>query len=200
MEFSGVMLILITIGADFDQCFHRFHAKISYADRDDHMCFWVAREDFFKLETFIQAYDIFLHSPLPFVAYRGKIGISREFCSWDSHNGVQALLICTYLADVDSLDEIDVLDMYAKYVRAWNGDADEKSPYSLRFKSSSAQEFLILLETLDVLITGSQINDDHLLLNGDEQLWRDIGWAKNWYEVGRKRLKRRNLLAFNPEL
>ncbi len=85
---------------------------------------------------------------------------------------------------IHSQDEIDVLDMYQKYVKAWNGDADGRSPFSRAFKQRNAQEFVILLETLDVLLGNATITDDHILLNGDSELWHNLGWSRNWYEFG----------------
>ncbi|WP_036608786.1 AAA family ATPase [Oribacterium sp. P6A1] len=166
---------------------HLFHSKISCYRRNDHICIWVAREDFFTLEQHLGKYDSILFTPLPFVAYRNKLGISREFWSWESHNGVQATLICTYLRSKSDTAKIDVLEMYSKYVSAWNGDLAAEDVFTKEFKGGNAQEFLVLLETLDVLMGNDVIDDGHLLLNADAKLWHDLGKSKNWYEVGMNR-------------
>ena len=142
------------------------------------------RPDFFALERHVTELDTPICTPLPFTAYRGDIGISRELASWDSHNGVQASLIGCYLESVGSEKDVDVLDMYAHYVRAWNGDLPKDHPMSKEFRNANAQELLILLETLDVLLGNSELIDGGLLLNGDASLWHDLGSARNWYKLG----------------
>ena len=179
--FEDVIQFLITHGS------HRCHAKISLSKRNDHICLWIAREDFFALEAHLEKYSSLFTEALPFVAYRNNIGISRELVSWDSHNGIQADLICVYLQNVSSADDVDVLHMYETYVKAWNGDLDSSHPFTRMYKSGNAQELLILLESLDVILGNNIISDDHLLLNGDAKLWHDLGASKNWFEVGEKR-------------
>jgi hypothetical protein len=180
--FENVVRFLVTEGS------HRFHAKVSRIKRSDQICLWVSREDFFALERHVTRIDIPLCTPLPFTAYRGDIGISRELASWNSHNGVQASLIGCYLDGVDSEKDVDVLDMYAQYVSAWNGDLPKDHPMSKEFRNASAQELLILLETLDVLLGNSEIVDNSLLLNGDASLWHALGSARNWYKLGQQLL------------
>ncbi|MCR5603803.1 MAG: hypothetical protein K6G27_08895 [Lachnospiraceae bacterium] len=177
--FEDVLRFLIDNGK------HLFHAKVSRMPRNDHICLWIGREDFFLLEDYIIKYDKILFSPLPFVAYRKKLGISREFYSWESHNGVQSELISLYLKNIGSRDEIDVIDMYSHYTSAWNGDAEDDDPFTDAFKRENAQALLILLESLNVIMGNEEIGDDHLLLNGDGGLWHSLGNAKNWYEVDR---------------
>ena len=165
---------------------HRFHAKVARYKRNDHICIWIAREDFFDLEKYIEKYNTILIKPLPFIAYRNKLGISREFYSWDSHNGVQASMICLYLNHIDNIDDIEVLTMYSQYVKAWNGELPEEHYLTQEYKRSNAQELLILIETLNVLLENSSITDDHPLLNGDDDLWCALGESKNWHQVGQK--------------
>ncbi len=157
---------------------YRFHVKTAKIQRNDHMCFWLAREDFFRFETYVQKYD--LSTPLPFIAYRGKLGISHELGSFDSHTGIQAMVISSYLQAVASEQDIDLLDMYSMYVKSWNGEGLET------FKGHNAQELLILLETLDVLLGNNTISDDHILLTDDADFWRKLSDSKNWYQVGKK--------------
>lgn len=168
-------------------CNRRFHAKVSRYKRSDQICLWIPREDFFALERHIATFDEELVTPLPFVAYRNKLGISREFCKWDSHNGAQATLISCYLQQIKDEAEIDAIDMYSLYVRAWNGELDESHPFTKEFKRNDAQELLVLLETLDVILGNATLTDDCLLLSNDGSLWGDLGCAKNWHAVGAAR-------------
>ena len=165
---------------------HRFHAKVARRRRSDHICLWTAGEDFFALENYLKKYDKDLITPLPFIAYRNKLGISREFYSWDSHNGVQASMISLYLKHIENIADVEVLTMYSEYVKAWNGELPDDHYLTKEYKRSNTQEFLILIETLDVLLGNSKITDDHFLLNGDEALWMALGESKNWWQVGKK--------------
>ena len=165
---------------------HRFHAKVARRRRTDHICLWTAREDFFALEKYLKKVDKDLITPLPFIAYRNKLGISREFYSWDSHNGVQASMISLYLQHIDNISDVEVLTMYSEYVKAWNGELPDDHYLSKEYKRNNAQEFLILIETLDILLGNSKITDDHFLLNGDENLWMALGEAKNWFQIGKR--------------
>ena len=136
------------------------------------------------MEKYLKKYNQDLTTPLPFVAYRDKLGISREFYSWDSHNGVQASMISQYLKHIVNISDIEILSMYSEYVKAWNGELPDDHYLSKEYKRSNAQEFLVFIETLDILLGNSKIADDHLLLNGDETLWFTLGESKNWWEVG----------------
>jgi hypothetical protein len=161
-----------------------FHAKISIRERKDHICLWVSNADFYTLEKYLSKFDDLLCSPLDFVPYRGKVGITREFFSWSSYNGLVSELIALYFETVSSEEDVDVIDMYSKYVSAWNGDNDEKNPFMDRFKASNAQELIVLLESLDVIVGNKVIQDESILLNGDDSMWRALGESKNWHDVG----------------
>ena len=166
-----------------DEGGYRMHAKIARCRRDDHICLWVSRDDFHLVEDYAAEHATDLVCTLPFVAYRGKLGITREFCGWKSYNGVVSELIAAYLAQVDDASDIDVVEMYDAYVRAWNGDLGDNEAFTRAFKHSDAQELLVLLETLDVLLGNASLDDGHLLLNCDGDMWHALGSARNWFEV-----------------
>ncbi len=161
-----------------------FHAKVSIRERNDHICLWVSNEDFYKLARHMSEYDELLHTPLEFVPYSKKIGITREFYSWSSYNGLVSELIALYLQNISSEDDIDVMDMYSKYVRAWNGDLEENDSFCDRFKASNAQELIILLESMDVIINDAPLHDDNIIYNSNGKMWCALGKSKNWHEVG----------------
>lgn len=129
-------------------------------------------------------YDELLYTPLEFVPYRKKIGITREFYSWSSYNGLVSELIALYLQNISSKDDIDVMDMYSKYVRAWNGDLEDNDSFGDRFKASNAQELIILLESMDVIINDAPLHDDNIMYNSNGKMWCALGQSKNWHEVG----------------
>lgn len=72
---------------------NRFHAKVSRVKRKDSMCFWVPRHAFHILESHFSECSDVIGGAMPFIAYRGRLGISRELATFDSHNSEQALLI-----------------------------------------------------------------------------------------------------------
>lgn len=167
-----------------NNCTGMFHAKVTKILRDDQICMWICREDFFQLEEYLKSCSDKLYTPLKFIAYRGKIGISRELYELNSHNGLQAKLISTYFKTIDAVAEIDLLDMYKKYVAAWNGKLPENDIFTKEFKYSNAQEFIILLETLHILIGDGSIDDNHILLSNDAKIWLILKWTKDWGEIG----------------
>jgi hypothetical protein len=160
-----------------------FRAKVTKIMRNDQICMWLCRNDFFIVEDYIKRYEDKLCTPLKFIAYRGKLGISRELYEQNSHNGLQAILINTYFKTIDLDDEIDLIDMYEKYVSAWNGKLPDGDIYVNEFRCSNAQEFIILLETLKVLIGGGIIDDNHILLSDNEKIWSILCWSNNWKEL-----------------
>lgn len=168
----------------FDNGNHLFHAKTSLQHRDDHICLWVAREDFFLLEKYMEKYDDLLMKPLDFVAYRGKLGITREFHSWSSHNGFISELIAIYLDSVETEGDIDVIKMFSAFVKAWNGDLDDDNPFSREYRGSNAQEMIIMLESLNIILGNETLDDNNILLSGDGELWCALGESKNWYQAG----------------
>ena len=95
-------------------------------------------------------------------------------------------LIEAYLGQVEDATDIDVLDMYDAYVRAWNWDLADNEAFTGAFKRSDAQELLVLLETLDVLLGNASLDDGHLLLNCDGDMWHALGRARNWFDVQRE--------------
>ena len=181
--FNSIIRFLI------DECKDIFHAKIAMRERDDHICLWVSKADFLKLEKHLSRFDELLNSPLEFVPYRGKIGITREFYSWSSYNYSLSELIASYLQTIDSKDDIDVMDMYSKYVIAWNGDLEENNSFAEKFKMSNAQELIILLESLKIILENTSVHDDNILLNCDANMWCKLGESRNWHEVS-VRMKR----------
>lgn len=181
--FESLVSFLIREGS------HRFHAKVARRARGDRICIWTARDDFFALEERLQSWDVALHTPLPFVAYRSKMGVSRELASWDSHNSTQTDLIVHYLKSINDASEIDVIEMYAQYVKAWNADLPEDHPLSTRFRRSDAQQLLLLLETLDVILGNASLADDCLLLGDNGRQWHALAHARNWHEAGERLLR-----------
>ena len=117
---------------------------------------------------------------LPFIAYREKLGISRELATFDSHNSVQALLISRYFRTVENLADVDLGEMYSLMMQAWNGDLPDKHPLSEALRYERAQTILLLLDTMDLLTGKTVFTDDHFLLQENGCLWHALGMASSW--------------------
>ena len=161
----------------------RFYAKVSRIKRKDAMCFWVSKKTFEILEGFFAGCGGIIGDTMPFIAYRGKLGISRELASFDSHNFLQARLISSYFHSVNSANEVDLGDMYSLILMAWNADLSVGHPVMNTFQYSKAQEILLLLDTMDVLTGRTLLNDDHCFLQENEQFWLALGKATRWEQV-----------------
>ena len=49
---------------------------------------------------------------------------------------------------------------------------------------SNAQELIILLESMDVIINDAPLHDDNIIYNSNGKMWCALGKSKNWHEVG----------------
>ncbi|MDY6305938.1 MAG: hypothetical protein SPL94_08265 [Oribacterium sp.] len=183
-DFSKVMDIyygavkLLTQQAD-----NRFHSKASRYKRTDCMCFWVSRNDFYLLEKYFEKLQDELECSVPFVPYRGKLGISREFLILGSHSSEEAELISRYFRTVDRVEDVDLGEMYALFVREWNSPIEDPDHRLETFHYFNAQSLLILLDSIDVISGRTEIIDDHLFLTEDEPMWRALGSSYSWDDV-----------------
>ena len=161
-----------------------FGAKVSKIDRADQMCYWISPTDLSLLYDYYASYYEILKCEMEFVAYRNKIGISRDFGNEVSHNQMQAELISTYFNIIQSKEEIDLLEMYRLFVEGWNGALSEEHPFTKAFKYTSAASFLVLLETLQTILQkDSQLPEDSLLLTENRKLWGSLCDAKCWGDL-----------------
>ena len=164
---------------------HTFHSKVSNRKRKDSMCFWVSRHDFFVLEEYLKQHESKLVKSLDFVPYRGKIGITREFVdgSSESYNGELATILCQYFSTVKNRDEIDIFKMYQMFVDLWNDDetvgmSESDNP----FYHTDAQVLITMLESLDVMLGRTELDNDNFLLS-DDRFWCDLARQPCWSDV-----------------
>ncbi len=163
-----------------------FGAKLSTISRSDMMCYWLSAKDFVHLEQFFKPYNHVMNKSMPFVAYKGKLGISREFPGADnSHNSTQAHIISDYFRTVDKAEDVDLEDMYNYYIKKWNADIYEEGYYS-GFKGNSALSFAVIMDTLDAILNGNDISDESLLMSGDSKIWNILSISKCWADVNEK--------------
>ena len=160
-------------------------AKVSRVVRDETICFYLSRHDFFVLETYLKNKSDMLKKGNPFIAHRGLLGISRDLMDYDSHNAQNAKLLWDYFQTVPDVSEVDLEEMYRLYVLGWNAELSEDNIFRKHFENSTAQTFILMMDTLDVLLGKSEITDDSLLLNGDRKLWSDLTNGVCWGDLGR---------------
>ena len=161
-----------------------YHAKASKKYRDDNVHFWVTRKDFFPFEEYLKKHQKLMSNDLPFIAYRGKLGITKEY-SDRSHNSSFAKIISLYLQHITSEDEISFTSMMDLFVKAWNMELDDTT-----FEHTSALDLVLLLETADVLTNKTSLHDDHLLLSGNAERFYTLADCENWKQYERKMLRK----------
>ena len=163
----------------------RFHAKVSRVKRKDSMCFWVSRHAFFVLENYFSECKEVIGGTMPFIAYRGNLGISRELATFDSHNSEQALLISSYFNSLEKEEDINLSRMYDLLIKAWNQEIPPDHPVMKAFQYTRAQTVLLLLDTMDVITGKVMLDNDHLFLQENENIWRALGQASSWTQAER---------------
>lgn len=164
---------------------NRFHAKVSRVKRKDSMCFWVSRHAFHILESHFSECSDVIGGAMPFIAYRGRLGISRELATFDSHNSEQALLISSYFNLLEKEEDVSLSRMYDLLIKAWNQEISADHPVMKAFQYTRAQTVLILLDTMDVITGKTVLDNDHLFLQENGNIWRALGQASSWVQAER---------------
>jgi hypothetical protein len=164
---------------------NRFHAKVSRVKRKDSMCFWVSRHAFHILESHFSECSDVIGGAMPFIAYRGRLGISRELATFDSHNSEQALLISSYFNSLEKEEDVSLSRMYDLLIKAWNQEISADHPVMKAFQYTRAQTVLILLDTMDVITGKTVLDNDHLFLQENGNIWRALGQASSWVQAER---------------
>lgn len=160
-----------------------FAAKVAYYNRSDQMCYWLSPDDFKYLENFYKPYYHDMSESMPFISYKGKLGISKEFPGADcSHNSMQAHIISDYLKTVANVGEVDLEAMYNNFIAKWNADMYEESDYGA-FKNCSALSFVVVLDTLDAILGDMKLTDSSFLLSDNRRLWHILSNSKCWADV-----------------
>ena len=123
---------------------------------------------------------------MPFVAYKGMLGISREFPGADdSHNATQSNIIADYLKTVSNVDGVDLENMYNHYIAKWNADIYEEPNYRC-FKRNTALSFIVLIDTLDAILNEKEVTEESILLSGDSRIWHTLADSYCWADVNEK--------------
>ena len=158
----------------FENAHQRFGAKASQQIRNDAICFWVVREDFFSFEKILMQFEEKLCKPLSFVPYRNKLGISIELFD-QSYNASIAEMIFNYFKTVNEVSEISLNAMINGYVRDWN-------TYGSEYSGKDAEQLVTILESFDVLFGRKKIDDNHLFLQDDNAFWKVLEQCECWHD------------------
>ena len=160
---------------------NNFAAKIAVYDRSDQMCYWLTVRDFRYLEDYYSQYADIMEKTLPFTAYKGMLGISKEF-PYDSHNATQARIISDYFKTVTDVENVDLDDMYNNFIAEWNADIYPEDEYH-GFKNDTVFSFVMILDTLDCLLGRQTITDKTLEYFGNEEMWEMFRHCRCWADV-----------------
>ena len=160
-----------------------YTAKVSLLERNDTICFYLNHHDFFLLEEYMKKHADKLKYGNSFIAHRGMLGISRDLIDYDSHNAQQARLLWDYFQIIHDKDEISIEEMYQMFILGWNADLAEDNPFRIDFERCSAQLFVLMMDSLDILLRRKTIEDDSLLLNDDSKIWNMLTDAKCWGDI-----------------
>ncbi len=167
------------------KCDSGFAVKVSKVERDGTICFFMRRNDFFLLEEFVKSRMHELRKGNPFIAHRNLIGISRDLMDLYSHNANQALLLWDYFQTINDRNDIDIEEMYQMFILGWNSELEEDNIFTKDFAGSTAQLFVLMMDSLDSLLGAKDITDDSLLLNDDRDIWSMLGSSKCWDDVNK---------------
>lgn len=167
---------------------HEFQAKLTKYERRESIVFWLTRDDFFLFETYMKHFREYLVQALPFTAYRGKLGISRDLYGAGSHHSVQSELFQNYFDRTKEKDDVSIEALYQYLLDSWNdvlpgtegSNPFQRSPYV----TWDAQMLVILLESLFVILGVHEISDEHIFLKDDKRLWHALGNGHCWKMVG----------------
>jgi hypothetical protein len=150
------------------------------------MCYWLSPTDFKHLEDFYQPYSQDMKKPMSFIAYKGMLGISKDFPGADcSHNSLQAHIVSDYMKTIANISEVDLEAMYNNYIAKWNADIYEDNDYC-GFKNCSALSFIVVLDTLDIILGDTELSNSSLLLSDNKEFWDVLSRSKCWADVNAK--------------
>ena len=101
----------------------------------------------------------------------------------DSHNAQQAKILWDYFSIISNEDDIDIEEMYQLFVLGWNSELSEDHIFNRDFSGCTAQMFVLIMDSLDVLLGKKQIDDGSLLLNDDLNIWYLLGNSWCWGDL-----------------
>ena len=163
-------------------CEDSFAAKISVVNRSDQMCYWISPKDFRHLERFYMPYYNRMKASLPFIAYKGMLGISKDLPGTDiSHNATMSHVIADYFNSVPNDSAINLKDMYNSYIARWNADIYDEA--EIGFRGGSVLSYIVMLDTIDAILNGNGFSENSFLLTENKTLWRILASCRCWADL-----------------
>ncbi|MBQ9273554.1 MAG: hypothetical protein IJ228_01980 [Succinivibrio sp.] len=157
-----------------------FMAKFALRPRSDTICIWLTREDFFALEPYVTEHEDEFVTPLHFVPYRGKMGISRDVYLPGSYNMVISDMLFKYLKALPPEAPVSINDLYDGYVRElFTIKKGETRPETHSFM----QTVITVLDSADLLVGVGSLTDDHEFLQSETVGWQILDKASDWDRV-----------------
>lgn len=95
---------------------------------------------------------------------------------------MQANIISDYLKTVSVIDDVDLEAMYNNYIAKWNADIYEDCDF-LGFKNSSALSFVVIMDTLDIILGEAQLNEKSFLLSDNRKIWDILSQSRCWADI-----------------
>ena len=163
-----------------------FAAKISHVSRADQICYWIHPDDYTILDDFFSAYREHLRTDIPFMFYQNGIGISKDFREEISHNTMQAELITEYFKLVSSEDEVQLSSMYQIFIDSWNHSSSHSAYFIRRFSRTPVLCFLVLMDTLGMLLEEQSPCQISLYFCTDMHFWKSLEESHCWADLNQK--------------
>ena len=154
-----------------------FYAKVTGCKRADQMCFWTDENGFEILKKIAAKYDSKLITPLAFVPYLGKLGLSKELLY--SYNYSVAKMIVNYFEyHVKSIDSICVEDLLKSYVHDYSCvnqnliEDKNKKDFIYTIQEESYGDWLCVIDSFNCMLGRNFSPKETMLVNFEgTRLW-----------------------------
>ena len=94
-------------------------------------------------------------------------------------------MISSYFNSLEKEEDVSLSRMYDLLIKAWNQEISADHPVMKAFQYTRAQTVLILLDTMDVITGKTVLDNDHLFLQENGNIWRTLGQASSWVQAER---------------
>ncbi len=165
-----------------------FSAKIAHVSCADQICYWIHPDDYTLLEDFFCTYRKHLRKDIPFMIYHNGIGISKDFREEISHNSMQAELITEYFKTISYEDEIQLSSMYQMFIDSWNLSPTHSSYFIERYYRTSALCFLVLMDTLGILLEEQTLSPVSIFFYTSINFWKSLEESHCWADLNNSTL------------
>lgn len=153
-----------------------FAAKISKFKRADQICYWINKNEYKLLQDFYKDFNSQLLTPMRFIAYDNKLGISHEI-NINSHNCINSRIIDKYFKTITKIDVISLSDMYSQYASNWNNQSQHSTK---RIESNFLDELVVIIATIELILGINVEQNKHFILSDAYKIWYTLASSRNW--------------------